>query len=413
MHNPRVVFFIQNLSLAGGGAERVLTETANAMHEMGIDVHVAYYQRDDKPLTFPLAYGVQRVNLHPGIRQVGAASTGDDDAAPAAKRSGLVQLIKGKLRHSVRGVRMASAFRRYMTEVKPDVIIPFLPPAFTAATIGALGLGVSVVASTHNAPEQDFENPLKYSGNPFDMWLRFNVLRLVDRILVLLPEYKDYYPPAMRGKVEVVPNPVRASVPPEGATRRKALLAVGRLTTVKRFDVLIRAWAPIARKYPDWSIDIWGIGPEQEKLALLISELGVGESVQLRGYTTEIDAEYFTHAWLAHPAEYEGFPLAVTEALSRGLPVIGFSDCSGLNRLVDDGQNGILVEPGKDRVAALSAALDDALGDAVLAARLGAAGPLSMAQYAPESVFGTWKRIIVEAAGRRSVSAEARAETAR
>ena len=414
MHRPRIVFLIQNLSLAGGGAERVLTETANAMHARGFDVHVAYYQRQNTPLVFPLAYGVHRANLHYISREPAPETeivTDDGAQGPGPVRPGLIGRIKNALRPSLRGVRMARAVRRYLQAIRPDVVIPFLPPAFTATTIGALGLGIPVIASTHNAPEQDFDNPLKYSGNPIDMWLRFNVLRLVDRILVLLPEYRDYYPSEMQRKISVVPNPVRAIAPPSGAERENSILAVGRLTTVKRFDVLVRAWAPLAAKYPNWGIDIWGIGPEQAVLEQLIAELGVAESVRLRGYTTEIQNEYFTHAWLAHPAEYEGFPLAVTEALSMGLPVIGFADCSGLNRLVHDGENGLLVDPGTDRVAALSAALDRALSDAALASRLAANGPSSVAQYAPESVYGLWEDVILNTIGKDRPAARVEVES--
>ncbi len=412
MHRPRIVFFIQNLSLAGGGAERVLTETANAMHARGFDVHVAYYQRQNTPLVFPLAYGVQRVNLHYIPREPALEVETDDSVVPApAPRPGLIGFIKNALRPSLRGLRMARAIRRYLRAVRPDVVIPFLPPGFTATTVAALGLGIPVIASTHNAPQQDFDNPLKYSGNPIDMWLRFNVLRLVDRILVLLPEYRDYYPPKMRRKISVVPNPVHAIPPPAGSVRKNAILAVGRLTKVKRFDVLIRAWAPLAKKYPDWSINIWGIGPEREALEQLIGENGVGDSVYLRGYTAEIQAEYFTHTWLAHPAEYEGFPLAVTEALSMALPVIGFSDCSGLNRLVHDGENGILVDSGSDRVAALTATLDRALSDATLAPRLGGNGPSSVAQYSPEHVYGQWEDTILRTIGADRRAAPTKAES--
>lgn len=71
-----------------------------------------------------------------------------------------------------------------------------------------------------------------------------------------------------------------------------------------------------------------------------------------------------------HPAEY--FELVAAEALVSGLPVIGFVDCPGTNRLIKNGVTGILVSPGDDRVAALAESLS--LGDSELRERLGAAG---------------------------------------
>ena len=48
----------------------------------------------------------------------------------------------------------------------------------------------------------------------------------------------------------------------------------------------------------------------------------------------------------AFPSKYEGFPLALTEAMSAGLPCVGFKSCTGVNGLIVDGENGFLVEDG-------------------------------------------------------------------
>ena len=120
------------------------------------------------------------------------------------------------------------------------------------------------------------------------------------------------------------------------------------------------------------------------------------------GHTPEIREQYLSASLLAHPAEFEGFPLAVTEALSAGLPVIGFEDCSGLNRLVRDGENGILVPAAGDRTQNFADALAGLMRDADRRNALGAAGPASMAEYAPDRIIDLWETMLIETLAVRS-----------
>jgi glycosyltransferase involved in cell wall biosynthesis len=108
----------------------------------------------------------------------------------------------------------------------------------------------------------------------------------------------------------------------------------------------------------------------------------------------DIEEQYLGASILAHPAEFEGFPLAVTEALASGLPVIGFEDCSGLNRLVTHGVNGLLVAAEGDRVSNFAEALRSLMKNEDLRLKLAQAGPPSMAIYAPDAVVDLWEDML-------------------
>ena len=184
-------------------------------------------------------------------------------------------------------------------------------------------------------------------------------LHRMDAITVLLPEFRDWFPEPLRSRVTVMPNAVRP-LPPErigSRPRRKTVLAVGRLAAVKRHGLLIEAWARLAGEFPDWQLRIFGTGPTAAELEAQVRALGLGGSVHLMGHTEKIVDEYLAAALLAHPAAYEGWGLAVTEALAAGLPVVGFADCPGVNSLVVDGENGLLVPGEGDRTANFAAAL--------------------------------------------------------
>ena len=146
--------------------------------------------------------------------------------------------------------------------------IAFLPPAITALGMARPGHPLRRVASLHNVPEQDLTNPARWDPNPLDRRRRMAALQRMDAITVLLPEFRDWFPEPLRGRVAVMPNAVRPM--PTARIRRprqNIVLSVGRLAPVKRHGLLIEAWARLAGEFPDWQLRIFGIGPLEAALA--------------------------------------------------------------------------------------------------------------------------------------------------
>lgn len=400
----RIALIIDRLAGRGGGAERVLTETANALAGRGHLVEIITHERSRAEPFYPLAPGVMLTRLRPP-RPVWRV--------PLDKARGPLEWYG----HHLPGVDRLAWFSRhggfwrrlarYLEAVRPDAAAAFLPPAFTAlslasARLRARGVVIPALASTHNAPAQDFLNRERWGPGRLDRARRLAAVGGLDRVTVLLPEYRDWYAPAQQSRITVLPNAV-APVGPglrarPGESRR--VVAVGRLAAVKRHALLIAAFARLAGDFPDWVLDIHGEGPLADDLAAQIAGAGLGGRVVLHGQTADMGAVYRGGALLAHPAEFEGFPLAVTEALAHGLPVVGFADCTGTNALVRDGGNGVLIPAGPQtgteaRIAGLEGTLRALMADAALRDRLGAAGPGDMAPYAPDAVLDQWEALLL------------------
>lgn len=125
---------------------------------------------------------------------------------------------------------------------------------------------------------------------------------------------------------------------PDGA---RVLLAVARLTNQKGIDVAIRALAGLP---DDTVLVVLGEGPERAALLRLAQDLGVAQRLFLLGRVPDVGAWLGRATLLVHPARWEGFGLAVLEAMLAGLPVVA-TTVSALPELVVDGETGLLVPP--------------------------------------------------------------------
>jgi len=284
----------------------------------------------------------------------------------------------------------------------PDVVISLLPPANTPSLIAGALTGASVVPTNHNVPEKDYRSPERWDQNPIDRFLRLWTLHAAERVHVLFPTFAEWFPERIRRKTVVITNYVSADFEDvtETRPRRKEIVAVGRLAGTKNYMALVEAWALLAQDHPDWSVRIYGVGPQQDELQRRIEELGLQGVVHLMGHESDIKPAYLEAEVFCHPARHEGFGLSVAEALACGLPVVAFSDCDGVNEFVHDGHNGLLVER-EAGVSALADGLRRLIEDDALRVRLRDRAPESVREFSREAFRDNWVRLVDELIDRR------------
>jgi glycosyltransferase involved in cell wall biosynthesis len=173
---------------------------------------------------------------------------------------------------------------------------------------------------------------------------------------------------------------------PEKMTRReeRLLLCVARLEYAKGVDVLLRAWAHMMAMPPAWRyglrprLCLAGDGTCREELEQLAVALEIQESVEFYGTCRDIP-HILRESWgFVLPSRWEGMPNALLEAMACALPCIA-TRVSGSEDLIEQGINGLLVEP--EQPEQLAYALRLLIEDAGLARQLGWQGYETVLRY--------------------------------
>jgi glycosyltransferase involved in cell wall biosynthesis len=221
--------------------------------------------------------------------------------------------------------------------------------------------------------------------------------RRFDAIVVLTGEDARDYRAELNGsptRIEQIPNALPELGGGTAALEEKAVVAAGRLTGQKGFDLLIRAFARVARERPDWQLRIYGDGSQRGKLERLIGELGLDGRVRLMGATSAIGEELSRGSVFALSSRFEGFGMVLVEAMSKGLPVVSFDCPRGPSEIVDDGVDGVLVPNGD--VDAFASALLGLIDDEGRRRALGAAGLEKSRSYEIGPIGARWDALLAE-----------------
>ncbi|MGH8118890.1 MAG: glycosyltransferase, partial [Rhodanobacteraceae bacterium] len=170
------------------------------------------------------------------------------------------------------------------------------------------------------------------------------------------------------------------------------LLAVGRLSPEKGFDLLIEAFAQVAERHRDWHLRILGEGPLRTDLEWRIAARGLGNRIAMPGFDADVREAMRAADLFVLSSRYEGFPNALLEAMAEGTACVSFDCDAGPRELIEHARNGWLVPAGD--VPALAAALDALMRDAGTRARLGRCARGVVATYALPAILGQWNALV-------------------
>ncbi len=355
-------------SLSSGGAERVAVLLAQGFLARGHRVaFVTIYGRDRDFYVLPS--GVDRIALNLG-----------------RDRSNVLQKLTGNFRRVM-------ALRRTVRRTQPGVAVSFMNQTNIVVLLAAAGLGVPVIATEHMDPRRD-SLPAAWR------WLRRKTYPRAARLVSVSSAVDNFFTWLPDECRTVIPNPVPLrevqgqTGQPLALPWSRSVIAMGRLAPEKGFDLLIRAFAELAPRFPDWGLAILGEGVERAALQSLARELAVADRVCLPGVVQQAFAALKQGELFVLSSRHEGFGNALVEAMACGLPVIA-TDCWSVSpEIVRDGVDGLTVPAGNPN--ALAGAMGVLMGDADRRRRLGEAAAESARRFDLDSVMRRWEDLLEE-----------------
>ncbi len=351
-------------SLGGGGAERVISIMANHWAGKGEDVTVITLASEEKDVYF----------LDDRVRRAAFDLEKDSKGAWDAMKNNLLRILY---------------LRKMLRSNRPDVVIGFSEHMSVMMLLATFGLSIPVIVFEHTDPRQA---PLDRFWGFLRRWSYFRAKGIV----LLTEELKGVAAQNWPEKLlHVIPNPAVVvendkDAPPPIYLPPRFIVAMGRLVPLKGFDMLLEAFSRCGRD--DWSLVILGEGEDRPRLEQLIKTLNLDQRALLPGRVAEPSLILRRADIFVLSSRYEGFPMALVEAMACGLAVLSFDCPTGPSDIIRDGEDGILVPP--EDVSALVEAMTRLMSDEGERRQLAARAPEVMERFCVEKVMGQWDRLL-------------------
>ncbi len=309
------MYIVHNVSGYGGVARSIISKVNYLADTFGNDVTLVVFHRYGEFL-YKVSNKVRVINM---------------DLNPYSAKNAQRLWVALKLRRRI---------KQAIDYIKPDIIVS-LATCKETAWISKLKDASHKVLEVHGNYHFVMERK-GLRGRLARNVVRKNI-RHSDSFVVLTERDAELYRSHKIASPTVIANPLPFTPTSVDLQRKqKIVIAVGRLDYEKDFSALLRIWAKVSKKHPDWKLRILGDGRLKETLLHQAKDLGISYAVEIT-YKADMTAEYETASIQALTSLYEGLPMVLIEGSAYGIPAVAFNIDCGPSDVINDGVSGFLI----------------------------------------------------------------------
>lgn len=221
--------------------------------------------------------------------------------------------------------------------------------------------------------------------------IRRVIYPFLDAVVLLTKTDAAKYTFMDKKKIFVIPNSLSFIQASTADLSKKRMIAIGRLTYLKGFDILLDIAVLLKRELPDWHIDVFGEGEDHEALLNKAERLCVNDYVSFLPPTNDVKKELLNSSIYLMSSRFEGLPMVLLEAQACGLPIVSFDCPEGPRNVISDKKNGFLikcfdVESFSLNVGKLAKNNDQRI-------KMGTCAKYSSNRYSPSSISYKWDQL--------------------
>lgn len=364
------------------GTERVLSMKANYLvREVGYDVTIITTDQQGRSNYFDFDSRIKHIDL--GLNY-----------SEDINRNIFMQVLTHNRKNIIYKKRLA----KILQEENPDICVSLM------------GKEIEFLTDIHHPCKKivemhfchDYKYMIKTSNHKGLIWkiagryLTYQLVALTkkfDKLVVLTREdQKDWE--KTNSNVAQIYNSLPYESEVVSTLESKSMIAVGRLSYEKNYEEMVRVWTIVSQRHPDWKLNIWGGGELKDIIQARIDEAGLTKNVILRGQTNNISQEYLNNSAYIMTSRHEGFPMVLLEASSSGLPLIAYACKCGPSDIINDGQNGFLLNQGD--TYAMAEAICKIIEDAQLRKYMGRTSKIRSEEFSQENILPQWPKFFEE-----------------
>lgn len=362
---------------SAGGTERVVSVKANYFADhLGYDVTIVVTEGNRGNSFFPLSDKIKVVNLGLAFEDLWNKP-----------------FLKKLFLYVTKQRRYKRLLTQTLLRIQPDITITTLRREINFINEikdGSRKIGELHLSRSNYRGVEDREST--FLKSLFSIWWKKDVvfnLKKLDRVVVLNENAVKEWPELRN--VSMIPDPLPLKIEDKSTLQSKRIVTIGRYSYEKGYDYLLRVWAIVEKKCPDWQLNVYAMG-DPTPYVKLMDELSIDpRRCHLNSSLVDVESEYLRSSILVQPSRTEGFGLVLVEAMACGLPVVAFDCENGPRSLITDGEDGFLI-PAFD-VELFADRLIKLMNDEILRTKMGEKGLQKSQQYHIDKIASQWVRL--------------------